>query len=75
MFEVQTGSGMLRNTDSGNPMVPIGMLWHDPQSLIHFIHQESMLDRLRYVQQQSILSDKPCAIHTQHSCWKVAEFV
>lgn len=24
MFEVQTGSGMLRNTDSGNPMVPIG---------------------------------------------------
>lgn len=24
MFEVQTSSGMLRNTDSGNPMVPIG---------------------------------------------------
>jgi len=25
MFEVQTSSGMLRNTDSGNPMVPIGL--------------------------------------------------
>ena len=24
MFEVQTSSGMLRNTDSGNPMGPIG---------------------------------------------------
>lgn len=24
MFEVHTSSGMLRNTDSGNPMVPIG---------------------------------------------------
>ena len=28
MFEVQTSSGMLRNTDSGNPMVPIGTFSH-----------------------------------------------
>ena len=68
MFEVQTGSGMLRNTDSGNPMVPIGMLWRDLQSLIHFIHQESMLASLSRPSQVCTAAidrfGKPCAIHT-----------
>lgn len=37
MFEVHTSSGMLRNTDSGNPMVPIGQ---PPSSLptLHLPH-------------------------------------